>query len=123
MIVQVLRQIQSVLNLSFWSDHYNSTAFESKALVHNGAGILKTAVIENTSNSAAFIQIFDAIAEPAQGTQPLSTLQLPANSMASIEFNRKLTTGIYVGLSSNQFTWEDAAVNGVFNIEFKSMRA
>ncbi len=121
MIKPLLERIQWLLELFFWSSHYHSTAIESKALINNGPAILKSAVIENNGATALFLQVFDLAAEPAGGTTPLLSLTLPGNTTASFIFNQKLNTGIYVALSTTQFTYTDAAATASLNVEYKTM--
>ena len=117
----LVNRISELLNVFKWSEHYHSTSSESKAQVHTGPALLKTAVIENASGSNLYVQVFDVIEEPIAGTVPLLQVPLPATTVGSFRFNQKMDNGIYVALSSTQFTYTDAAIAGSLNVEFKSL--
>jgi len=121
MIDKILERIQLILELFFWSDHYHSTALESKCLVSASPGLLKSAEVKNQSATDLYLLLFDASAEPAGATVPLSSWKMPANTVGNFEFNQKYSIGMYMALSTTQFSYTDAAVDAAFNVEFKTM--
>lgn len=120
-IENILKRIQFVLELFFWSEHYHSTAAEPKAAVRVGPALLKSAVVENNGSTDLYFHLYDRATEPAPGATPLLALNMPAKTTGSFVFNHKLATGIYVALSSTQFTYTATTANGAFNVEYKAM--
>ncbi|MEX0662115.1 MAG: hypothetical protein WEA58_03990 [Balneolaceae bacterium] len=103
------------------SEHYHSVQSESKALIHSGAALLKTALINNNSGADLYVQLFDAAAEPEAGTIPLLSVPLTAVTVGSFKFNQRLSTGIFIALSTEQFSYADADAAGSLNVEFKKL--
>lgn len=121
LILRILERIQQLLEIFFWSEHYSSSSSESKAQVATGPALLKSAFVSNNTAGKLYVHLFDADAEPATGATPMVTLPLPGGTSGTFEYNRNLKTGIYIALSSTQFTYTDAAADATFNVEFKPM--
>jgi hypothetical protein len=118
LVQTILEKIESILLLSFYSKHYHSAALESKCLVTDSPGILKSAAVHNKEVTDLYLLVFDASAEPADQTAPLSSWFMPANTVGNFEFNQKMGSGIYFGLSTTEFTFTDAAADANFNVEY-----
>lgn len=120
MIEKILERIDRIFTLFFYSKHYHSAALESKCLVTSSPGILKSAVVHNKEVTDLYLLVFDASAEPADQAVPLSSWFMPANTVGNFEFNQKMGTGIYFGLSTTEFTFTDAAADATFNVEYSN---
>lgn len=102
--------------------YFNSVSILSNGLVFTGASDIIT--IFGTKNSVAalrYLQIFDAIALPVNGTVPKISVPLAtANAYFSIDYPvlpqvpRQFTTGIYFAMSTTQSTLTLAATGLVW---------
>ena len=75
----------------------DSVAYAASGVIKAAAGILYSLIGYNSSASAQFIQIFDAIEVPADDAVPVIIISVPATTSFSISlasFGKAFSTGI-----------------------------
>lgn len=83
----------------------NASAPSNSRVIKASPGTLLTLQAYNSSGSTVYLQVFDAVAMPLDGTIPtLAPVTLPSDSIASIDFGqrgRPFSTGIVAAFSSS----------------------
>jgi hypothetical protein len=88
-------------------------------LIQAGHGYLYQVTATNTTSSTVFMQVFDTITQPVNGTVPFACLEVPANSEATMRkqlplFRWVLANGLYIMPSSTAPTLTANAAGHLF---------
>lgn len=99
----------------------NSGALAASLIVSTSPAKLFSLTIFNTNAAAQYIQVFDAIAVPANATVPKLCMKVNADSQGSFDFGdgRIFPTGIVVCNSSTAGTKTIGAADVLFDATFR----
>ena len=78
--------------------YHSGSSLDGYAVVSTGQAKLLGFVAENTSGSTRWVQVFDATAEPSNGTVPLLSIKVLAGTQISFDISVSRSMQLYQGL-------------------------
>jgi len=84
---------------------YCSSAYEKSKLVYTGAAVVHSVAVHNVGAATAYLWVFDGTT--SSGTPIFPPIKVVADGDVSVDvmFGRKVSTGVFVGLSSSASTF------------------